>query len=100
MPKIENTNASQIMRSQANKARQAEQRKDTVGSQRGERSARSDQTALSPRARLLSTARKALESASDVRREKIEAIQQEILDGNYQVDVEELAKRLSSLLES
>jgi negative regulator of flagellin synthesis FlgM len=53
-----------------------------------------DQVSLSAEARTLAVARKAVESAPDVREEKIAAIRKRIENGTYNVSSEALAKSI------
>jgi negative regulator of flagellin synthesis FlgM len=64
------------------------------GAEAKQAQAASDQVSLSPEARTLAVARKAVESTPDVREEKIAAIRQRIENGTYNVSSEALAKSI------
>jgi flagellar biosynthesis anti-sigma factor FlgM len=53
-----------------------------------------DQAQVSEHARMLAKARTALENVEDVENKRLEVLQQQIQSGNYEIPVEELARRL------
>ncbi len=53
-----------------------------------------DRAEVTENARLLAKARAALENGADVESERVAMLKQQIESGNYQIPVEELAKRL------
>ena len=57
-----------------------------------------DRAELSENARLLAKARASLEELSEVERERVERLREQIDSGTYTVPVEDLAKRLVSRL--
>jgi flagellar biosynthesis anti-sigma factor FlgM len=61
------------------------------------RTTEKDHAILSDQAQLLSKALKSMEGTPEVRMEKVESLRNEILNGQYQVKYEELAKRMSGL---
>lgn len=56
-----------------------------------------DRAEVTDSARLFAKARASLESAQEVENERLDMLKQQIQSGNYEVPVEELAKRLLSL---
>lgn len=61
------------------------------------RTTEKDHAILSDQAQLLSKALSKMEGTPEVRMEKVEALRNKILDGQYQVNYEELAKKMSGL---
>jgi flagellar biosynthesis anti-sigma factor FlgM len=61
------------------------------------RTTEKDHAILSDQAQLLSKALSKMEGTPEVRMEKVESLRKEILEGQYQVNYEELAKRMSGL---
>ncbi|MEI8131907.1 MAG: flagellar biosynthesis anti-sigma factor FlgM [Leptolinea sp.] len=61
------------------------------------RTTEKDHAILSDQAQLLSKALSKAEGTPEVRMEKVEVLRKEILDGQYQVNYDELAKRMSGL---
>ena len=55
---------------------------------------RKDQVSLSPRAREILNAQKALAAIPDVRAEKVEEIKARIADGTYRIDGEQIADKM------
>jgi negative regulator of flagellin synthesis FlgM len=55
---------------------------------------RKDRVSLSPQARELLNAQKALAAIPDVREEKVEAIKARIADGTYRIDSEQIAAKM------
>jgi negative regulator of flagellin synthesis FlgM len=64
------------------------------GAEASQKQAGSDQVSLSAEARTLAGARKAVQSAPDVREDKVAAIKQRIADGTYNVSSEALAQSI------
>jgi flagellar biosynthesis anti-sigma factor FlgM len=96
--KIENNPASNIISQKAeslNSVERAQQQKNT--SAPAARTTEKDHAILSDQAHLLSKALSKMEGTPEVRMEKVEALRSKILDGQYQVNYEELAKKMSGL---
>jgi negative regulator of flagellin synthesis FlgM len=55
---------------------------------------RKDRVSLSPQARELLNAQRALAAIPDVRAEKVEAIKARIADGTYRIDSEQIAAKM------
>lgn len=56
-----------------------------------------DKASVSENAQTMAKALENLNGSSDIRESQIEMIRSQILNGNYHIDYEELAKKLSSL---
>ena len=54
----------------------------------------SDAVSLSEQAKTLASARQAVESAPDIRQDKVDAIKQAISDGTYSVSARQLARKM------
>ncbi len=54
----------------------------------------SDAVSLSEQAKTLAAARRAVDSAPDIRQDKVDAIKQAISDGTYSVSARELARKM------
>jgi negative regulator of flagellin synthesis FlgM len=54
----------------------------------------SDAVSLSDQAKTLAAARRAVDSAPDIRQDKVDAIKQAISDGTYSVSARELARKM------
>jgi negative regulator of flagellin synthesis FlgM len=61
------------------------------------RTTEKDHATLSDQAQLLSKALKTMEGTPEVRMEKVEALRNQILDGQYQINYDALAKKMSGL---
>ncbi|HEX7555303.1 MAG TPA: flagellar biosynthesis anti-sigma factor FlgM, partial [Leptolinea sp.] len=61
------------------------------------RTTEKDHAILSDQAQLLSKALSKMEGTPEVRMEKVEALRSQILNGQYKVNYEELAKKMSGL---
>lgn len=94
--KIENNGMTPI-NPKRTEAAQGIDRKDTR-SEAGAISGGKDRAELSENARLLAKARASLEELSEVERERVERLREQIDSGTYTVPVEDLAKRLVSRL--
>jgi flagellar biosynthesis anti-sigma factor FlgM len=96
--KIENNPASIIPQSKTesiSSVDRAQLQKST--SAPAARTTEKDHTILSDQAQLLSKALARMEGTPEVRMEKVESLRNEILNGQYQVNYEELAKRMNGL---
>jgi flagellar biosynthesis anti-sigma factor FlgM len=96
--KIENNPTSKISQSiteSVSSIEKAQQQKST--SAPAARTTEKDHAILSDQAQLLSKALAKMEGTPEVRMEKVESLRKEILDGQYQVNYDELAKRMSGL---
>jgi flagellar biosynthesis anti-sigma factor FlgM len=96
--KIENSSASNIHSQKTenlNSVERSQQQKNT--SAPAARTTEKDHAILSDQAQLLSKALSKMEGTPEVRMEKVEALRNKILDGQYQVNYEELAKKMSGL---
>jgi flagellar biosynthesis anti-sigma factor FlgM len=96
--KIENnplSNISQAKTEHLSSVERASHNKSTSVS--AARTAEKDRAILSDQAQLLSKALTKMEGTPDVRMEKVEALRNEMLNGQYQINYEELAKRMSGL---
>ncbi len=93
--KVENHGLDPLARKQAEGAQPLErvtpERRDGAAA---ERARGGDQAALSDRARQLARARQALESAPDVRAERVQSIREQIEKGIYEIPYKSLAARL------
>ena len=94
--KIENNGMTPITPKRT-EASQGVDRKDTKG-EVSAASGNKDRAELSENARLLAKARASLEELSEVERERVERLREQIESGTYTVPVEDLAKRLVSRL--
>lgn len=94
--KIENNGLNPISPKRT-EAAQGIDRKDTR-SEAGAINSGKDRAELSENARLLAKARASLEELSEVERERVERLREQIDSGTYTVPVEDLAKRLVSRL--
>jgi flagellar biosynthesis anti-sigma factor FlgM len=56
-----------------------------------------DKATVSGSAQTMAKAMEALNTSSDVRDTQVEALKSQILNGNYHIDYDELAKKLSSM---
>jgi len=96
--KIESNSASKINQAKTenvSSVERAQQQKNT--SAPAARTTEKDHAILSDQAQLLSKALSKSEGTPEVRMEKVETLRKEILNGQYQVNYEELAKRMSGL---
>ena len=96
--KIENNSASQINPQKTenlSSVERAQLQKATSAS--AARTTEKDHAILSDQAQLLSKAMAKMEGTPEVRMEKVESLRNEILNGQYQVNYEELAKRMIGL---
>jgi negative regulator of flagellin synthesis FlgM len=85
LQKTENLNS--VERSQLQKTKSAPAARTTE----------KDHAILSDQAQLLAKALNKMEGTPEVRMEKVEALRSQILDGQYQVNYEGLAKKMSGL---
>jgi flagellar biosynthesis anti-sigma factor FlgM len=58
-----------------------------------------DGTSISKEGQFLAKVMQKLQSSPDIRADKIEEIRQQIVDGTYEYNFEELARKISDLLE-
>jgi len=96
--KIENNSASNILAQKTenlNSVERSQLQKST--SAPAARTTEKDHAILSDQAQLLSKALTQMEGTPEVRMEKVEALRNQILDGQYQINYEELAKKMSGL---
>ncbi|NMB53337.1 MAG: flagellar biosynthesis anti-sigma factor FlgM [Leptolinea sp.] len=96
--KIENNSASNILAQKTenlNSVERSQLQKST--SAPAARTTEKDHAILSDQAQLLSKALAEMEGTPEVRMEKVEALRSQILDGQYQINYEELAKKMSGL---
>jgi len=96
--KIENSTATNLISQKTdslNSVERAQLQKST--SAPAARTTEKDRATLSDQAQLLSKALTKMEGTPEVRMEKVEALRGKILDGQYQVNYEELAKKMSGL---
>ncbi|NLF50421.1 MAG: flagellar biosynthesis anti-sigma factor FlgM [Leptolinea sp.] len=96
--KIENNPASNIISQKTenvNSVERAQLQKST--SAPAARTTEKDHAILSDQAQLLAKALTKMEGTPEVRMEKVEALRSQILEGQYQVNYEELAKKMSGL---
>ena len=96
--KIENNSATSITSQKTeslNSVERAQLQKNA--SAPAARTTEKDHAILSDQAQLLAKALNKMEGTPEVRMEKVEALRKEILDGQYQVNYEELAKKMSGL---
>jgi negative regulator of flagellin synthesis FlgM len=90
--KIDNVNSNRITQMQT---------ENTTGVDKSQKSDREnaesisgkDQASFSDDARILAKSRTALEDTPDVRSERVEQLRQEINSGEYQIPIQELAKK-------
>ncbi len=96
--KIENNSASNIITQKTesmNSVERSQLQKNV--SAPAARTTEKDHAILSDQAQLLSKALSQMEGTPEVRMEKVEALRSEILDGKYQINYEELARKMSGL---
>ncbi len=96
--KIENNSASNIISQKTenvNSVERSQLQKST--SAPAARTTEKDHAILSDQAQLLAKALNKMEGTPEVRMEKVEALRSQILEGQYQVNYEELAKKMSGL---
>ncbi len=96
--KIENTPASNINLQKTENLSSVERSQlQKPTSAPAARTTEKDHAILSDQAQLLSKALTKMEGTPEVRMEKVEALRSQILEGQYQVNYEELAKKMSGL---
>jgi flagellar biosynthesis anti-sigma factor FlgM len=96
--KIENNSANSITSQKSESLSSVERAQlQKTTSAPAARTTEKDHAILSDQAQLLSKALKSMEGTPEVRMEKVEALRSKILDGQYQVNYEELAKKMSGL---
>jgi len=96
--KIENNSASQINPQKTENLSSVERAQlQKATSAPAARTTEKDHAILSDQAQLLSKAMAKMEGTPEVRMEKVESLRNEILNGQYQVNYEELAKRMIGL---
>ncbi len=92
-----NSHADKVSRTQAGNAASGAAPLEKQGTHLDRLSGK-DAAVLSERARLLAKASAALEETPDVREERVRLLQEQVANGNYEVPVEALAKKLLSRL--
>jgi negative regulator of flagellin synthesis FlgM len=96
--KIENTPASNINLQKTENLSSVERSQlQKPTSAPAARTTEKDHAILSDQAQLLAKALTKMEGTPEVRMEKVEALRSQILEGQYQVNYEELAKKMSGL---
>jgi flagellar biosynthesis anti-sigma factor FlgM len=96
--KIENNPASKIPQSKTENLSSVERAQlQKTTSAPAARTTEKDHAILSDQAQLLSKALSKMEGTPEVRMEKVEVLRNDILNGQYQVNYGELAKRMSGL---
>ncbi len=93
--KINNTELNPAQNSRTDSAKPID--KNTVAGRKGKYAAKinnKDEAAVSNMARILAKTHQALQETPDVRTEIVDSTRQKILDGTYEVPIEELAKKL------
>ncbi len=96
--KIENSSASNILSQKTENLSSVERsQQQKNASAPAARTTEKDHAILSDQAQLLSKALSKMEGTPEVRMEKVEALRSQILEGQYQVNYEELAKKMSGL---
>ncbi len=95
--KIENNNINGTSFNKTEGAHQVEKQQST-NVENSATVAKKDKAELSDQARLLSKARKALESSSDVNQAKVDEIKAKVDKGEYKVPYDKLADNLMSKL--
>lgn len=96
--KIENTPASGINLQKTENVNSVERSQlQKPSSAPAARTTEKDHAILSDQAQLLAKALDKMEGTPEVRMEKVEALRNQILEGQYQVNYEELAKKMSGL---
>lgn len=96
--KIDNNPASKIAQSKTENISSVDRAQlQKSASAPAARTTEKDHAILSDQAQLLNKALAKMEGTPEVRMEKVENLRKEILDGQYQINYEELAKRMSGL---
>ncbi|GAP22499.1 flagellar biosynthesis anti-sigma factor FlgM [Leptolinea tardivitalis] len=96
--KIENNPASNIIPQKTENISSVERSQlQKTTSAPAARTTEKDHAILSDQAQLLSKALSKMEGTPEVRMEKVEALRSQILEGQYQVNYEGLAKKMSGL---
>jgi len=96
--KIENNPASNIISQKTDSLSSVDRSQlQKTASAPAARTTEKDHAILSDQAQLLSKALAKMEGTPEVRMEKVEALRNQILEGQYQVNYEELAKKMSGL---
>lgn len=91
--KIENNGSTPITPKRTDSV-QSTTRRDLNQTSRTSQAAGKDRAEVTENARLLAKARTAMDSLDEVESERLELLKQQIANGNYEIPVEELAKRL------
>ncbi len=96
--KIENNPASNIISQKTENVSSVERSQlQKSASAPAARTTEKDHAILSDQAQLLAKALNQMEGTPEVRMEKVEALRSQILEGHYQINYEELAKKMSGL---
>lgn len=90
--KIENNGISSLSTQSTEAAQRAERKSSAGGAGRVQQG--HDKAELSESARLLAKARAQMDSQDSVRSERLDEIRQQVNNGDYTIQVEELARRL------
>jgi len=94
--KIENNGVNPLASKPANSAHPVE--KNNRATESTSSAGSKDKAILSARARELSKARAALDEAPDVRSDKVQELKQQVDTGKYEINFEELARKLLNKL--
>lgn len=95
--KVEHSNVDKLIQNRSEAARSVEnERQASEGNLDG---LRKDEAALSDKAQTLSRARTQFDEVPEVRDDKVQALQEKIQAGEYEVDVTRLAGRIHDLFE-
>lgn len=94
--KVENSQANRIAQKQAGNTNAVEHIQRSQDNQRAESLHGKDRASFSEEARLLAKTRGKLDASPDVRYEIVDQLKTKIESGNYEIPLDELAKRLAS----
>lgn len=97
--KVENTQTNRLVQTQAENAAAVEKTQRMQEQEaRSEALSGKDQASFSERAKLLARARTAMEETPDTRTDLVNEIKSKVDNGNYEVPVQDLVKRLVTRL--
>lgn len=91
--KIDNVNSNRITQKQTENTTGVDKSQNSER-ENNESIAGKDKASLSDDARVLAKSRMALDEIPEIRTDRVEQLRQEVASGEYQIPVQELAKRL------